>query len=118
MKSTFWLIILLSISCQLLSQNISSSHPLNEESKRSRWDLNKYVWSHAHLDSIRHHKRLINFDVIDNWIGLGEEVSISNDGQYFAYTITRGNNYTKKLDTLIVQSTNGSWRETIIGAEP
>jgi len=83
------------------------------------WHLNKYVWSQAHSTASKDNKPNLDFDAIDNWIGLGpnENLSITGDGQYFAYTIERGKNH-KKDDILVVQSTNNTWRQSFSGAGP
>ena len=59
----------------------------------------------------------IDFDAIDHWVSLGDnnDVSISNDGKYVAYTI---NNRPYKKSTLVIQATDNSWKKEFIDATP
>ena len=83
-------------------------------------DLNKYVWSQEHPLLSKNDKPRLDFDAIDNWIGLGpdENLSICRDGQYFAYTVEKGGLYHKRDDSLVVQSTTNGWRQPFSGASP
>lgn len=91
------------------------------------WNLNRYVWSQTHPTASKGDKPRLDFDAIDNWIGVGLNVSlsISRDGQYFAYTVdlnntiaTRGIRNHKKDDSLVVQSTTNAWKKSFAGASP
>lgn len=87
--------------------------------QNERWDLNKYVWSHKHSQPSKSTKPLLDFNALDNWESLVEAgtcLSISRNGQYFAYGI-QTNRY-RQIDTLVVQSTSSSWRQVFPGATP
>ncbi|WP_205513197.1 S9 family peptidase [Longitalea arenae] len=82
-----------------------------------RWNLDKYVWSHAHIKPSKPAKALLDFEAIDNWIGLSDRpnaTSISPDGKFIAYTIDRSGN----IDSLVIQSTTDTWRLAFSDAEP
>ena len=54
------------------------------QAEDKRWDLEKYVWSHKNHDPLQPGKRLIDFEAIENWTGLGNNLELSPDGKYFA----------------------------------
>jgi dipeptidyl aminopeptidase/acylaminoacyl peptidase len=94
------------------------NHPLL---KRDRWNVDKYVWSNAKNKIGKNGKRAIDFDAIDNWKNMGEYLSVSNNGKYFAYTIESVCgpwSSQKKVDSLVVQSTNGSSRWGLVESDP
>jgi len=75
------------------------------------WDLNKYVWSHSHFSKNKSEKPPLDFDALDNWINLSDYLSISPNGSYFAYGVQKCvNRYLKRLDSIIVQSSDNSWK--------
>jgi len=101
----------------------SAFSPINQTTiltTNGSWDLNKYVWSQTHPVASKIDNPNLDFDAIDNWIGLGpkENLSISRDGQFFAYTVERGIEYHKRDDSLVVQSTTSAWRQSYSGAGP
>jgi dipeptidyl aminopeptidase/acylaminoacyl peptidase len=56
----------------------------------------------------------LDYDAIDNWTylkPLQDEITISGDGEYFAYGIY--NNLKYRLDSVIVQSTSNTWRAVL-----
>jgi hypothetical protein len=119
MKRLFWFLYIIDFAFPLQAQNTGGLKGIVTQSViNNRWDINKYIWSHSHHDRILPGKPLIDFQAIDNWTGLGEQVTISRDGRYFAYTVERGSVYYKKLDTLVVRSTMGSWQCSITGVKP
>src|SRR5688572_11822423 len=91
-KKIKWLSFILLINhtsfvfSQSSTQSMSKSTAQTEE---NRWNLNNYVWSHTHPQSVKEGKPIIDFDAIENWISVGndKDVSISLDGNYFAYGI-------------------------------
>jgi dipeptidyl aminopeptidase/acylaminoacyl peptidase len=94
---------------------ITDKHISNPNS--STWELDKYVWSHSHSRSGI--KPLIDFDAIDNWVGLVDnhtDLAISPDGEYFTYGF--GNYLNNRLDTLVIQSINNSWEVAFDNAIP
>jgi len=118
MKQFFMLLALFTIALALYSQNkitLSGSSPkLNDN---EHWNLNKYVWSYTHYKTTNEDKPAIDFAAIDNLIGIGDnyDLSISPDGNFFAYGIQR--TVTRERDSLIVQSTGGSWHKSFEGKE-
>jgi dienelactone hydrolase len=112
------LILLPSTFCQ----NSVQSQSTTNFSEPERWNLDKYVYSHTHYKTGAKDKPLIDFDAIDNWQGLDEGVTINDDGKYFAYKLIRGRGVAvynrKKPDSLIIQSTSGSWRYSYAGSAP
>jgi hypothetical protein len=83
------------------------------------WDLNQHVWSHSH--SLPHNKPLLDFDAMDNWLRLSDDkdLSISPNGKYVAYGIQRGvDGLAERLDSVVVQATNNSWRMAIPDIKP
>lgn len=123
MRSFFLYLVLFAyaspIYTQTISQTINKGVSLTEP---NRWDLNKYLWSYPHTNSTKFNKPPLDFDAIDNWPGMGDYLTVSNNGSYFAYTIEKGCGLPgiyKKLDSLIVQSTNGAgWRHAFSGLQP
>ncbi|OQP54338.1 hypothetical protein A4H97_22920 [Niastella yeongjuensis] len=84
-----------------------------------RINLKEYVWSQAHANLSKNDKPLLDFNAIDNWPLLGNYRAISRNGKYFAYTVDRGTSWeSRKLDSLVVQSTVNSWRVSFKSAKP
>lgn len=76
-------------------------------------DLSQYLWSFSKNNAKTSENALIDFDAINNWRTLGNYLAVSDDGKYFAYTINKhtGTRYWfPRQDSLVVQSTTGSWR--------
>lgn len=72
------------------------------------WNLNNYLWSYSKYEPGKSNKRLLDFEAIDNWQGLGK-CSVSNDGKYFAYAMLKGHHHNDiflKYDSLVIQSTD------------
>jgi dipeptidyl aminopeptidase/acylaminoacyl peptidase len=101
------------------SQKSSNSQNTTIHSNgKNQWDLNSYVWSHTHYQTGKNDKPIIDFDAIDNWEGLSKYVGISDNGRYFAYSTIKGAGLSfPQPDSLIVQSTNSSWRKLFSGIE-
>ncbi len=59
-------------------------------------------------------KPIIDSIAVVNWKTLGYSASISNDGNYFLYTI---GNHKHSADKLIVQNTTNNWKYEFFGAE-
>jgi dipeptidyl aminopeptidase/acylaminoacyl peptidase len=57
-------------------------------------------------------KPIIDGLAIDRWIRFGQELAISNNGDYLLYNI---DNYPFSSNTLIIQSTTSQWRKEFIG---
>ncbi len=114
------LLLLPSAFCQ---NSVPSKSPTTNLSEQERWNLDKYVWSHTHYKTSNADKPVIDFNALDNWLSLGDPnsngLSISPNGKYFAYTIDRGDRwgYTN-LDSLVLQSTTSSWRQSFAKVEP
>jgi dipeptidyl aminopeptidase/acylaminoacyl peptidase len=75
----------------------------------SLWHLNNYLWSYSKCQPVKSNKRLLDFESIENWQGLGGHLSISDDGKFFAYTTLKGHQYNDiftKYDSLFIQSTD------------
>ncbi|WP_315815284.1 hypothetical protein [Paraflavitalea speifideaquila] len=91
--------------------------PAISQTGYAQWDLNQYVWSHT---LAKGNKPPLDFEAIDNWPVLEPgNLSSSPNGRYFAYTIERGFGPSyKRPDSLVVQSTNNSWRKTFPGGSP
>src|SRR5688572_7287340 len=98
--------------------SIRSMNNTTALAENNQWNLDEYVWSHAPLRPGKVNKQLLDFEAIDNWVSLPslDDVSISRNGEYFAYGIQ--NNLRRRLDTLVVQSTSDYWRVAITGASP
>lgn len=109
--------IFLMFSTSLFSQNrINNTEPSSLISKNEQWELDKVVWSHSYYRKGSKDKPVIDYDAIDNWISLGEYLAISSDGQYFSYSVL--NHEKRRLDTLIIQSSNKHWRRALVGIQP
>jgi len=104
------------------SQNIIKSRDNSYVRKESsRWTLNKYLWTVAKYKISKYNKHLIDFDAIDNWQRVGDYLSISNNGKYFAYSIERGGvkfGPRARMDSLIVQSVGKPWRIEFVESKP
>lgn len=80
--------------------------------------LEQHLWSYSKGKSRKSEKPLIDFNTIDNWRVLGYYLSVSNNGNFFAYTIIKptGNKpngtlyWGRREDSLVVQSTRNDWR--------
>jgi dienelactone hydrolase len=73
--------------------------------------LDQYMWSFS-KNNAASKKPLVDFEAIENWRGMGSYLAISDNGKYFAYTINKPkiNAFFPGIDSLVVQSTHGSWR--------
>src|SRR5688500_7226450 len=102
---TYLVTILLCInSCICFAQqNIEANKMDNSKQNLSRWNLNKYVWSHTRFQLSKPAKAIPDFNSIDNWATLEEHnASISPDGKFMAYALNRGEKLNGgKLDSLI-----------------
>lgn len=123
MKVIFLSMALLALLPSVFSQNTLSTktsaiNPLHAD----RWNLDKYIYSHTHYETGSKDKAVIDFDAIDNWQGVGENVTVSDDGKYFVYKLITGRGVEsynrKKPDSLVIQSTSGSWRFSYAGGKP
>jgi len=98
------------------SQSITlNSLPLTS-SENNKWDINRYVWSRSHIPG-KSDKPNLDFDAIDNFTQLDNTLSVSPDGKYFSYGMFSGTGEFKKNETLTIQSTNGSWKKSFLGAK-
>lgn len=103
------------------SQNNSRSDSSKNFNLGDRSDLEQYLWGYSKNISAKSEKSLIDFNAMDNWRGLGGDLAVSDDGDFFAYTISKptGTRYWfRRLDSLVVQSTRNGWRATFAGARP
>jgi hypothetical protein len=92
----------------LFAQTAIMQKPVSNES------LDQYLWSFSKSKAIASDKMLVDFDAIDNWRGLGYYLAVSDDGEYFAYTVNRptGTRYWfRRQDSLIIQGTGNNWRQ-------
>jgi dipeptidyl aminopeptidase/acylaminoacyl peptidase len=99
----------------ILSPSLVNSQSITEQtnevvtgSQLNTWNLNNYLWSYSKCEVGKGNKRLLDFETIENWQGMGADVSVSNDGKYFAYTIVKGhyhNDQYAMYDSLVIQST-------------
>jgi len=85
--------------------------------------LEQFMWSFSKNKSTPNNKTLIDFDVMDNWKGLSRDLAVSNDGNYFAYSINKMvfNAFAFglfKVDSLIIQSTRNEQRIALAGMKP
>jgi dipeptidyl aminopeptidase/acylaminoacyl peptidase len=104
------LLILLFVSLNAIAQEDASP-----------WNLKSYLWSYSKYKPGKTNKRLLDFGTIDNWRGLGPDLSVSNDGKYFAYTIVKGhyhNDTFGEYDSLVIQSTGDTMRWVFAKAIP
>lgn len=89
--------------------------------ENGRWNLDKYLWSNAKYKIEEGDKPIIDFNVIDNWQRIGEYLSVSNNGKYFAYTIEHKSNFYEVnavVDSLVVQSVDNSSRLALVETKP
>ncbi|MCS3800135.1 hypothetical protein [Niastella sp. OAS944] len=97
---------------QLITSSSESKDPFDVK-------MDKYVWSHNHLISNKKSKPLMNSRDIENFISIGEDedLSISPDGKYFAYSLkyVHYGKRTNLKNSLVVQDIEGSWHEVIKG---
>src|SRR5688572_15134346 len=84
---------------------------------RSYSNLDQYLWSFSKNKAMPNQKAIVDFNVMDNWKQVGRYLSVSDDGNYFAYTIDKPNStfrfaglFLNSVDSLVVQSTKKSWR--------
>ncbi|NII25842.1 prolyl oligopeptidase family serine peptidase [Pseudoflavitalea sp. X16] len=119
MKRFFLFAVLIGFAMSTLAQNTTMIRQTAAPAKSERWDLDKYVWSHTHPRPSKRDKPLLDFDAMDNWINVGPDgnLAISRDGKYFAYGIQHGRAL-GLIDSIVVQSTANSWRQSFAGASP
>src|SRR6266536_2018376 len=103
MSHFFFILALILITGAAFPQkSIRSSDTPSVKSESQRWTLDKYIWSYAQYKGEKNEKCLIDFNTIDNWQGMSDYLSISDNGKYFAYGIESGvglpDNY-RKLDS-------------------
>jgi dienelactone hydrolase len=86
--------------------------------QNDQWDLNKYVWSHAHYQAGKSNKAVLDYDAIDNYTGIGADrnLAINGDGKYIAYNVCKGSSF--RSDRLVVQSVTNDWRQEFPGSSP
>jgi hypothetical protein len=106
------------IHCFSSSQAQSSAQQIKNTphtTQNDGWDLNKWIWSQTNYKTGKNDKPVLDFNAIDNWVSLGndQDLSISSDGKYFAYTIR---NQPYQSSTLVIQSTTGSWKQSFVAA--
>jgi dipeptidyl aminopeptidase/acylaminoacyl peptidase len=83
--------------------------------------IDQYLWSFSKNKVVPNQKSLIDFKAIENWSGLSGYLSVSDDGNYFAYMMNKpsGDRYWwRSDDSLIVQSTHGNWRLGFAALKP
>ncbi|OQP45871.1 hypothetical protein A4H97_32020 [Niastella yeongjuensis] len=115
----FFYLLFFGVGFNCYSQTFSPSVASPDPSVVNNLYLNKYLWSHAF--PAKGSKSILDFDAIENWRSLERRkgsLAISCDGMYFAYVISY--NWYKKwaIDSLVIQSTSGSWRKCIAGTLP
>jgi hypothetical protein len=113
------IILCIALAYIIISVKAQSSVSIKNTSQfpvDNRWDLNNYLWSHIPCSS--RDKPILDFNAIENWRIMGGEVSISCDGKYFSHVIKRKTKGTWLIDSLIIQSTTGSWKKCFAGANP
>ena len=116
----FFLILISSIVfSQTIFKSIDSDYPKLEN---AHGDLDRFLWSYAKCKVENYSKPIVDFNAIDNWQRIGNYLSVSNNGNYFAYTIERGSERSfdpnQKLDSLIVQSLGNYRRWAFIESTP
>lgn len=116
MKQVFLFTVLLAITSLSFSQNsVPNLHETATE--KSRWDLNQYVWSHKHYKTGKNDKPVIDFDAIENWMGIGldEDLSLSPNGKFLAFSIRRSNAPRTLRDSLIIRAIDHTWQKSFPG---
>jgi dipeptidyl aminopeptidase/acylaminoacyl peptidase len=88
-----------------------------QETRNPAWNISNYISSHTQYNTSKSDKPVIDFEAIDKWIRVGpnEDLSLSPDGKFFAYSIQRSSQWFNVRDSLIVQAINGSWRKSFPG---
>lgn len=119
MRRSFVCLLLICYSAGIFSQ--SSTHPLKKSTlavDNERWNLDKYVWSHTHHDPLKRGKPIIDFNIMDNWLSVGKQITISPNGKYIAYGIFQGYYALYSPDwppaKIVVQALDGSWNESFV----
>jgi dienelactone hydrolase len=115
MKQLFLLVAMISCTTFAWTQNsFQETQPIASSPPNAPWDLHKYVWSHTHPLPTKGDKPILDFNAIENVTILADDLSISPDGKYLAYRVQHASR--GKRDTLIVQATIGSWRQSFTSA--
>jgi hypothetical protein len=115
------LLIILVISNKLpvYSQSDFRKIPYQSDvSVNNKYSLDSIVWSCAHEKNI-YSKPPINFKTIDEWMQIGPDgaLSISSNGHFLSYGVQHLQN-PGVLDSLVIQSIEGSWRRAFSGTKP
>jgi dipeptidyl aminopeptidase/acylaminoacyl peptidase len=102
-------ILLLTVNVASFCQGASSIE--NHFLPTNKWDINKFVWSHIKTEKIG--KKRLDYNGIDEWETLDNvKLSISPDGNYYAYSTYKGDIIYKSDQTLIIQSTTNDWKKS------
>jgi dipeptidyl aminopeptidase/acylaminoacyl peptidase len=109
--NNIFIALLLLIALVANSQTKVQNSTLQTGSNNAQWDLNKYVWSHTHYRTGKTDKPVLDYDAIENYIGVAQDrfVSISDDGKYMAYSLCKG--WTIYPSKLVIQSVSKDWRQ-------
>jgi hypothetical protein len=112
MRFLFLFTAFVGFSVGIYPQSLPYSTKENIQSvQHDRWNLSEYIWSQTHSPFNKTHKQYVDFNAIDNWIGIGNnsDLSISNDGKYFSYSIE--NKSTQTHERLVLQSILNTWKK-------
>lgn len=118
----FLFTLVLFTSSAFSQSTIKSKYSGHTQLAMGRWDLGKFIWSTAKYKPGKYDKPILDFNAIDNWQRIGDYLSVSHNGKYFAYTIERGSgrpfDRNQRLDSLIVQSVDNSSRLAFVEPSP
>src|ERR1044072_133641 len=116
------LITLVLLTTPTFSQSsIAVKDTISNLLKTKKSHLDRFLWSYAQGKAQKGRRALIDFNVIDKWQGLAEYYSLSHNGKYIAYATQQGiglDPIYQELDSLIVQSTDNSWRYAMTNTNP
>jgi hypothetical protein len=122
MKKNVLYFIGILISFNVFSQNtikaVTSVSASSIDDPLDVWDVNKFVWSHTHLIGKKGVKPPLNFEALQNWISLSEYLSFCDNGAFIAYMTRRGPKFSERFDSIVIQSTENSWRLAFANAYP
>lgn len=121
MRNFFYLLICVSSVLSGFSQNEKISNDVSVLTKEDISQSQNNIWSYAKNVPKINEKKKWDFKAIENWQAMGRYLAVTNDGNFFAYSIERGGRRqylaNKPLDSLIVQSINSAWKMSFLSSE-
>lgn len=112
MKQVIAIALISIIHSLALAQETKARALHGGKSENSKWNVYHFIWGQGHLSNRPLPKESIDFKDLESWRMMGNYLSISPNGNHFAYNTERCRymGSVPKADSLVIQSTNGRLR--------